>query len=137
MNKYLITLCLVFSFVNVHVAKAADFPEGKQAARNWLSLVDSFKYDESWDTAGEYFKSMITKGAWVTEIAGIRGAMGTVKYRKLISSRHATVLPGAPDGQYDVMTFNSSFANKKKAVETITSMKDKDGEWRVVGYFIK
>ena len=137
MNKYLIILCLIFSLVNVHVAKAADFPEATRAAKNWLNLVDSGKYGESWDAAGGYFKSMVQKEDSVSKVSGVRGAMGNVKYRKLISSRYATSLPGAPDGEYVVLTFNSSFANKKKATETVTSMKDKDGEWRVVGYFIK
>jgi hypothetical protein len=137
MNKYLIILCLVFSLVSVRVAKAANLTQGTQAAQNWLNLVDSGKYGESWDAAGEYFKSMVKKEDWVGKVTGVRGAIGNVKYRKLISSRHATSLPGAPDGEYDVMRFKSSFANKKKAVETVTSMKDKDGAWRVVGYFIK
>ena len=30
-----------------------------------------------------------------------------------------------------------SFGNKKAAVETITPMLDKDGKWRVSGYYIK
>jgi len=29
------------------------------------------------------------------------------------------------------------FANKKAAVETVTPMKDTDGQWRVSGYFIR
>jgi uncharacterized protein DUF4019 len=137
MNKYLIILCLVFSLANVHVANAVNFPEATQAAQNWLNLVDSGKYGESWDTAGGYFKSMIKKEDWIGKVAGVREAMGNVKYRKLVASKHATSLPGAPDGEYVVIRFNSSFANKKKATETVTSMKDKDGAWRVVGYFIK
>ncbi len=43
----------------------------------------------------------------------------------------------APDGQYVVIQFETSFENKKKAVETITPMMAPDGTWRVSGYFIK
>ncbi|MGC2425367.1 MAG: DUF4019 domain-containing protein [Nitrospirota bacterium] len=136
MNKYLIILCLVCSLVSVQVATASDSPEAR-TVNYWLNLVDSGKYNESWDAAGEYFKSMITKEDWVTTIAGVKEAFGGVRYRKLISSRSATSLPGAPDGQYVVTRYKSSFAHKKKAIETITSMKDNDGVWRVVGYFIK
>jgi Protein of unknown function (DUF4019) len=137
MSKYLIILCILFSLVSVQVAKAADLTEGTQAAQNWLNLVDSGKYGESWDAPGGYFQSMVTKEDWVGKVAGVREAMGNAKYRKLTSSKYATSLPGAPDGEYDVMKFNSSFANKKTAIETVTTMKDKDGVWRVVGYFIK
>ena len=46
-------------------------------------------------------------------------------------------LPGAPDGEYVVLQFDTSFANKKEAVETVTPMLDKDGKWKVSGYYIK
>jgi hypothetical protein len=46
-------------------------------------------------------------------------------------------LPGAPAGQYVVMQFDSSFANKHSAVETVTFMLEEGGQWRAAGYFIK
>ncbi len=48
-----------------------------------------------------------------------------------------TSLPGAPDGEYVVIQIQTSFENKKSAVETITPMLDKDGRWRVSGYQIR
>ncbi|MDX1777971.1 MAG: DUF4019 domain-containing protein [Thermodesulfobacteriota bacterium] len=36
-----------------------------------------------------------------------------------------------------VIQFETSFTNKKAAIETITPMMDSDGTWRVSGYFIK
>jgi hypothetical protein len=60
-----------------------------------------------------------------------------MKARELSSKQFLTKLPGAPDGQYVVIQFKTSFANKESAVETITPMLDKDGTWRVSGYYIK
>jgi len=45
--------------------------------------------------------------------------------------------PLPPDGEYVVIQFKTSFENKKAAIETITPMLDKDGKWKVSGYFIK
>jgi hypothetical protein len=36
-----------------------------------------------------------------------------------------------------VITFETAFENKASAVETVTPMLEKDGKWRVSGYFIK
>jgi hypothetical protein len=36
-----------------------------------------------------------------------------------------------------IVQFDTSFANKKEAVETITPMLDPDGQWKVSGYYIK
>jgi hypothetical protein len=48
-----------------------------------------------------------------------------------------TRLPAAPDGNYVVLKYDTSFENKKSATETIAPMLDKDGKWRVSGYYIK
>jgi hypothetical protein len=57
--------------------------------------------------------------------------------RKLKTKVYKTSLPGAPDGQYVVIQFETSFQNKKSAIETVTPMFEKDGRWKVSGYYIK
>jgi hypothetical protein len=46
-------------------------------------------------------------------------------------------LPGAPEGRYVVIQYETVFENKASAVETITPMLDPDGAWRVSGYLIR
>ena len=57
--------------------------------------------------------------------------------RKIKSQQYATSLPGAPDGEYVVIQYATTFENKADAVETVTPMLDKDGQWKVSGYYIK
>jgi hypothetical protein len=52
-------------------------------------------------------------------------------------TQSAASLPGAPDGQYVVVQFDTVFADKPSAVETVTFMLENDGQWRAAGYFIK
>ena len=63
--------------------------------------------------------------------------MGKLLSRKLKSATYKTTMPGAPDGEYVVIQYDSSFEHKQAAVETVTPMLDKDGKWRVFGYYIK
>ena len=107
------------------------------AAKNWLSLVDVEKYAESWDEASQLFRGAVPKEQWVRTMKGLRQPFGKNTSRELKSKRHRTSLPGAPDGEYVVIQFKASFENKESAVETITPMLDKDGKWRVSGYFMK
>lgn len=117
---------------------AADKTEpATKAANSWLALVDAGKYGESWDESASIFRNAIAKSGWESAIRGVRGPLGEVKSRKLKSATYATSLPGAPDGEYVVVQFDTVFANKAQAVETITPMLDKDGKWRVSGYYIK
>ena len=66
-----------------------------------------------------------------------RRPLGKMIKRKLKNKQYMTSLPGAPDGEYVVIQFDTAFENKKEAIETITPLLDTDGKWRVSGYFIK
>jgi len=46
-------------------------------------------------------------------------------------------MPGAPDGEYVVIQYETEFEKKASAVETVTPERDKNGTWRVSGYYIK
>ena len=70
-------------------------------------------------------------------LANARSPSEALRSRVLVSHTPATTLPGAPDGEYEVFVFETSFVKKAQATETVTVMKDTDGSWRVAGYFIK
>ena len=120
-------------------AQAQQKPEqlAQQSAESWLVLVDSAKYVDSWQEAASLFKAHVTKDLWSSMITATRDPLGKLVSRKLKSAQYTTTLPGAPDGEYVVIQFDTSFQHKQSAVETITPMLDKDGKWRVSGYFIK
>jgi hypothetical protein len=107
------------------------------AAKSWLALTDSAKYGQSWDDAASFFKGAITKADWEKTVKGVRSPLGAVKARKVKSATFTRTLPGAPDGEYVVIQFESQFENKASAIETVTPMHDKDGAWRVSGYVIR
>jgi len=109
----------------------------QEAAASWLSLADSLRYDQSWETAASLFRAAVSKADWGKALGGVRGPLGAVRSRKLKSATFTRSLPAAPDGEYVVIQFETQFANKAAAIETVTPMKDKDGKWRVSGYYIR
>lgn len=107
------------------------------AAQEWLKLVDAGKYGDAWDAAAPYLQKAVSKEQLVGPLQANRSPLGKVLGRKVMSAVLTTSLPGAPDGQYVVIQFETTFENKRQAVETVTPMKDQDGKWLVSGYFIK
>ena len=103
----------------------------------WLNLVDAGQYGASWDESAEDFKMSLSREQWEQMLGAVRTPLGNREKRELKAKRYKTSVPGAPDGHYVVIQFNTSFKNKAKAIETVTPMKDPDGQWRVAGYFIK
>jgi hypothetical protein len=107
------------------------------AAGPWLALMDQGQYEQGWEAAAQYLKNAVSKEDFAKSLAAVRKPLGSVTSRQLKSKEYRTDLPGAPAGQYVVLQYETSFENKKSAVETLTPMLDKDGKWRVSGYFIK
>ncbi len=107
------------------------------AAEKWLIVIDGGRYAESWKEAAEYFKGAVKQEQWEQSLIAVRKPLGKLISRKVKNKSYTTSLPGAPDGEYVVIQFDTSFENKKSAVETVTSMMDKDRKWRMSGYFIK
>ena len=115
----------------------AKIQAATDAAQKWLKLVDDGKYAESWEEAASMFKAQVTKEQWLSAMQQTRVPMGALKSRAFKDATYATKLPGTPDGEYVVIQFAASFTGLDSGVETITPVKDKDGKWRVTGYFIK
>ena len=107
------------------------------AAEKWLALTDLGDYAQAWKDGAEYLKGAVKQEAFAQALQGARKPLGKMVSRKVKTKTYKTSLPGAPDGEYVIVEFESSFENKKEAVETLTPTLDKDGTWRVSGYFIK
>jgi len=107
------------------------------SAQRWLMSIDGGNYAESWNETSSFFRSVVTEPSWANSMNTFRQPLGGLVARKIKSAQPMTELPGAPDGQYVVMQFETSFANKKSAIETVTFMLEKDGQWKSAGYFIK
>lgn len=139
--KFTLPLALILAagFALVAAARPQSGPEqlAQTSAEAWLALTDAGKYPESWQQAAALFKAAVTQEQWVNALNNVRTPLGKVISRKLKSATYTTSLPGGPSGEYVVIQFNTSFANRKDAVETITPTLDKDGQWRVSGYYIK
>jgi hypothetical protein len=130
------SIAVVAAMLTGAVAFAASREEAQARAQAWMSLVDNQKYAESWAESSSMFRSRVPQQRWIDEAKRVREPLGSLNSRRLLTVRFAKTLPGAPDGDYAVLQFRSSFTHKAAAIETITLVLD-DGQLRAVGYFIK
>jgi hypothetical protein len=121
------------------ISTAAPRPgetEASSAARKWAVLLDDRQWDASWRSAGTMFKAQLTSAQWATTVQSVRQPLGPASSRTLQSAVQSKTLPGAPAGDYQVLQFQTRFANKPDAIETIVLAREQAG-WRVNGYFIR
>jgi len=109
-------VCFIIS--NNQKVSAKDNPREEEIAlsvsNSWLLLVDSGKYGESWDEAAEYFRNAIDKEQWQKSLNAVRKPLGKLIKRRVKSKKYYTSLPGAPDGEYVVIQYETSFEKKVK-----------------------
>jgi len=128
-------LVVLLSVAGTH-AQEPDTKAARAAVDSWLSLIDTGNYAKSWDEAATFFKSAVPSETWQIAAKTARSPFGALKSRTVKSATPASKLPGAPEGEYVVFSFDAIY-EQKPAIEQVTVVRDKDGAWRVVGYFVK
>jgi hypothetical protein len=144
MNRYATLLgvaaLLMAGCAGVNPKTGADPTPEKTAgavAETWAAMLDQGKYAECWQETSAIFKKRVTEKQWLETMPSVRQPLGQELSRKTLSTEFNRSLPGLSDGYYVVIQFETSFANRKSSIETVTTVKDKDAKWRVIGYQVK
>ena len=111
-------------------------PAATAAAEVWLALVDDGQFAKGWETGAKILQGVVTEKDWVDLAQKKRPPLGKVLSRKVEETSSTTSLPGAPQGQYVVLQYNTKFEHKDMARETVTIALD-GGMWKVSGYYIR
>jgi hypothetical protein len=135
----LVVLACCLSTVGIGSASAQDAraTSAQKEARTWLALTDRGDAPASWKAAGKQFQNAITADKWADSLKRVRPPLGALVERTMLSTQFTKSFPGAPDGDYVLLQFRTTFAKKTGGRETVTLEREADGAWRVIGYFIR
>jgi hypothetical protein len=109
---------------------AADIAEAKAAAEKWLKLVDAEEYSLAYNSSSAGVRDGMPKFAWTTLISATHLPLGNIKSRTL---KQTTPKPGGSSISFE---YESRFEKNAKVSESVTTVHEKDGAWRVTGYNI-
>lgn len=132
--KGIATLCIAVLLSTALWAQEED--AARVAAGEWLLLLDGGDHAATWQSAAGMFQSALSVEAWTQAATGVRAPLGGVQSRSEKALTLANSLPGVPEGRYAVLQFDTAFANKGTAVETLTLALDGE-QWKVAGYFVR
>lgn len=117
-------------------AQLEEFSDTERAALAWVQLIDAGEYAQSWAEAGPTFRSSVTADLWATQAGAVREPLGDTITRRVKSVDEREALPGAPEGPFRIVTFATDFGAASGSTETVI-LHEEEGEWGVVGYFIR
>lgn len=101
------------------------------SSRNWLALVDSSDWAESFKAAGKSFREVNTVDGWAGASRLARVPLGKMIERNTLKAEFVA----APPMGYAIIHFQTRFEVGGERRESITLEKE-DGVWKVVGYVI-
>jgi Protein of unknown function (DUF4019) len=110
-------------------------PSPDDRAKQWLTLIDDQNYADAYKQMGAVARSKASEQDFAAKIGGTRTPLGAMSSRTLKDINVAKTLPGMRDGQYTIVRYDSAFAHKAAATESVT-LESENGAWSVVGYFI-
>nr|WP_315230080.1 DUF4019 domain-containing protein [uncultured Albidiferax sp.] len=108
--------------------------EGQLAAAGWLSMLDRGNWGGAYEASSQLFRNMVPIGAWMDSIPGVRAPFGAFESRTASTVAYKTSLAGRPDGEYVTAIFDAHFTGKRDVEEIVTTVREADGQWRVIGY---
>jgi len=127
----------IFSSDTSVPASSAKEKAAVSATTEWLGIMDKGNYTEAWQAGAGYLRSLVKQAMFEQKMQTVRQPLGKLVSRTTARTFYRTKLPDTPAGEYVVIKFATVFENKPSTIETVTSMLATDGQWRVIGYFIK
>jgi len=128
-SRLALIACVVFVACRSSAEGAAT-----TAAQVWLAVNDTGNYSQSWTAAAAYLQHAAAEKQWEASMLQTRQPLGKLLSRKKKSATETTTALG---DRCVVVEYDASFENRPSAIETVTVMPEKDGQWKVAGYFIK
>jgi hypothetical protein len=114
----------------------SDEQAAERQALGFVGYLDHGRYADSYAYTGMLIRAQLDRDSFAKQLEKARAGTGGLLSRELIDASYTTTVPGAPEGQYVVLHYSASFANRQETVETLTLAFAK-GYWRVSGYYIK
>ena len=136
-RKLLVVASLLATLTGKAIPAEERVPAAVDVVTPWLALVDSGQYAESWFQASSDFRGAASKEQWIHALNTVRAPLGKLVTRQLKSATYTTKLPNARPGEYVVAQYDTSYEKTPGMLEVVVAVLEKNGAWKVSGYFIK
>ena len=134
LTRRVVALCCLAWIAGLAAAQDPNAIAAQVAARDWLALTDRGDAPASWNAAGKKFKNALPPATWAEALERERAPLGPMLSRAISKTGFEKTFPSAPDGDYALVAYATSFANRPVGRETVTLEREVDGTWRVIGY---
>jgi hypothetical protein len=137
MRRLWVVLLVLTVFAGLTLSAQDKEKAATAGTSDWLILIDSHQYGESWFQASSDFRGATSKEQWIHALDTVRTPLGKLVSRQLKSANYTTKLPNVHAGEYVVIQYETSYEKAADMNETLVMMLERNGSWKANGYFIK
>ncbi len=128
-------LCSLLACVGCHPEPPKQHP-ADAAARQWLALLDTHHYEETWSKGSEWLRLSVSKEGWARALGEVHAQSGDLKHRELYALRGTRLIKNLLEpGEFAIVQYSSEY-EKLPGVETLVLRHEGD-TWRVTGYRVE
>ena len=126
--------CLFFAAMPKALASAEDqIGNALVVAQAWVAQIDAGQYEESYAFGCGAMRDKVSQDQWMQVLKALRAPWGAVVSRKQISHIYRPNGYEGSEGEFMIITYDTSFQRLNPATEVIV-LKWEDGKWRGAGY---
>lgn len=126
--------CFLFTAMPQVLASAEDqIDNALLVSKAWVAQIDAGQYDESYAAGCGAMHDKVPQDRWAQVLKAFRTLYGPVVNRKQISHVYKPNGYEGSEGEFLIITYDTSFKQLYSATETIV-LKWEDGKWRGAGY---
>lgn len=135
-SPFALCIAVVSFFIAPTVsAVSADDQAARDAALQWLNLVDAGRYVQAYQEQPPRITAGGFRDNFVRSMQAQRAPLGRARTRTFYKATHVHQLVGCPDGNYQMIGFKTSFERKVDSAEALI-LTHETGRWQVSGYKI-
>jgi hypothetical protein len=136
--KSILFLAAIFGFILAAMPKVLASAEDQidsalATSKAWVAQIDAGKYDDSYAFGCGAMHDKVPQDRWAKVLKALRTPWGPVVSRKQISHIYKPNGFEKSEGEFMVITYDTSFQRLASATETVV-LKWEDGKWRGAGY---
>ena len=126
--------CLFFAAMPKVLASAEDqIDNALVVSKTWVGQIDAGQYDDSYAFGCDAMHDKVQSDRWRQVLKALRTPWGAVVNRKQLSHIYKPNGYEGSEGEYMVITYDTSFKKLDTAMEVVV-LKWDGGKWRGAGY---
>ncbi|MDA3902500.1 MAG: DUF4019 domain-containing protein [Desulfuromusa sp.] len=136
MKRHIIAILILLIGISTTVSAKLLSSAALLTAESFVAAIDNGDFLKAYSSASPDLQLLKPEKQWIDEQSLTFQLLGKPLHRRLMTVDARDIYPGLPDGNYLLVSYQTTTEHKAKAIEVLL-LKEKGEEWMVCKYSIR